>query len=828
LLVSAWLPNFIMNSTKQFPNRAALFRFVGAAIVFTALLSVYSQPSERPLTSFWVTDGPVYSLAVTNGVTYLAGQFNYVGPNGGSAGLLDLATGQGVHGFPVVQGTVYAAAPDGNGGWYIGGSFTNVGGTIRTNIAHVLADNSVDADWRPHANNTVLTLAISGGTVYAGGAFTRIGGQTRNRIAALDPVSGQATTWNPNAGGTVNTIVPANGLLYVGGAFTTIGGGSRGRLAALDPSAGTNTAWNPNAANGAVMALALDGDTIYVGGTFTTISSQPRNRIAAVSAATGEASTWDPLLQPASTAAGVSNIIVTADAVYFAGNFADAGGVPRSNLAAVDKVTAVATSWNPSANTNVNSMVLVNDTLFIGGPFTTVGGATRRRLAALSLTNGMAQPWNGVLSGLIPGSVFFAQVLKLSGDRLFVGGSFASIGGVERNNIAAIDNATGQATSWNPNANARVSALALGAGAIYAGGVFTNVGGALRNRLAALSPATGLATDWDPDVRGRADVEVLTLVPFANQLLVGGLNTTTVGGAPRTNLFSVNVTDGAPTPWNPPAYRSATVGSVNDIIVRSNLVYVGGDFSFIGSPSIARSNLAAISLIGAGAIEDWNPAARGAVVSGETTGRGVVNSLAASGDLIFVGGTFTNVGGVLRNRAGAVDAATGAGAGWNPNASTGTSPKINVMTLGNGALYVGGQFQAIGGSFRTNIAALNLGNGQVLEWNPNCNGQVRTLVRADSTIFVGGAFTAVGGQRQTHFAAFAAEPIILADTVAIVNNQFSFQLQTGDSAQVVIERSADLSAWTAISTNPGGVMLQFTDPQPVGQDNRFYQAYTLP
>jgi hypothetical protein len=53
--------------------------------------------------------------------------------------------------MPRVAGTVYAVAPDGSGGWYVGGSFTHVGGTPRSNLAHVFADQSLFAQFMEKA-----------------------------------------------------------------------------------------------------------------------------------------------------------------------------------------------------------------------------------------------------------------------------------------------------------------------------------------------------------------------------------------------------------------------------------------------------------------------------------------------------------------------------------------------------------------------------------------------------------------------------------------------------------------------------------------------------
>ena len=86
------------------------------------------------------------------------------------------------------QGDVYAVVPDGAGGWYIGGSFTQINQTPRNRVAHINSDHTLDLNWNPDADSTVYALALShdGQTLYVGGDFTSIGGQTRNRIAALD------------------------------------------------------------------------------------------------------------------------------------------------------------------------------------------------------------------------------------------------------------------------------------------------------------------------------------------------------------------------------------------------------------------------------------------------------------------------------------------------------------------------------------------------------------------------------------------------------------------------------------------------------------------
>jgi hypothetical protein len=55
----------------------------------------------------------------------------------------------------------------------------------------------------------------------------------------------------------------------------------------------------------------------------------------------------------------------------------------------------------------------------------------------------------------------------------------------------ATDAATGLATAFNPNADSFVCLLAVAGGTVYAGGYFTTIGGQTRNNLVALDAATG-------------------------------------------------------------------------------------------------------------------------------------------------------------------------------------------------------------------------------------------------------------------------------------------------------------------------------------------------
>ena len=119
------------------------------------------------------------------------------------------------------------------------------GGVARGNLAALEADDSLDLNWAPAADDVVEALAISGSTLYVGGSFTSIddggGAQTRNRLAAIGATSGLLdANWAPLADAAVYALdVDSSGTVYAGGAFANMNDGTsypRSHLAAIDSS----------------------------------------------------------------------------------------------------------------------------------------------------------------------------------------------------------------------------------------------------------------------------------------------------------------------------------------------------------------------------------------------------------------------------------------------------------------------------------------------------------------------------------------------------------------------------------------------------------------
>ena len=123
---------------------------------------------------------------------------------------------------------------------------------------------------------------------------------------------------------------------------------------------------------------------------------------------------------------------------------------------------------------------------FIGGNFTAVGGVARNKFP-IQPDGTLDASWNPDVGGT---GNWYVTALALHGGILYVGGYFSSVGGESRNNLAAIDTATGLPTPWNPGVDGSVYAIAAGSGKVFVGGGFTTIGGQARSNFAILDPAT--------------------------------------------------------------------------------------------------------------------------------------------------------------------------------------------------------------------------------------------------------------------------------------------------------------------------------------------------
>jgi len=204
----------------------------------------------------------------------------------------------------------------------------------------------------------------------------------------------------------------------------------------------------------------------------------------------------------------------------------------------------------------------------------------------------------------------------------------------------------------------------------------------------------------------------------------------------------------AANPFPPTAFWQ-TNGTVRAIAFRGNVVYVGGQFTSVRPPGAAagtkaftRHNVAAFNTK-TGAVLKWSPGANG-----------TVRTIVVASTRIYLGGSFTTVGGRARANVAAVSLG-GAVSKWNPGANR----SVFVLRLGpNGQLFAGGDFTKIGGKVRRHLAEIGRSaSAPIAAWGPaigqitgfacppRCSPRIFSIAFAGHRVYFGGHFGLVDG-----------------------------------------------------------------------------------
>src|SRR3712207_1603158 len=117
--------------------------------------------------------------------------------------------------------------------------------------------------------------------------------------------------------------------------------------------------------------------------------------------------------------------------IYVGGDFTQANGQPRFNLAAYSTATGqLISDFRPAFNSQVTALAATNTAVYAGGWFTAVGGTTRRNLAAVSTANGALMPWAPVPGpGPItsPATSVMAPLVTNNGSQVVLGGRLGTL-----------------------------------------------------------------------------------------------------------------------------------------------------------------------------------------------------------------------------------------------------------------------------------------------------------------------------------------------------------------------------------------------------------------
>ncbi len=743
------------------------FAFVSCAIallIFSIAIidnHASAQVSAIPWQDGWSANGPVHAIEPSSDAVYIGGAFTYVGQQTGNLVRLDGTTHLFDRFFPKVQGIVYAAVPDGKGGWYFGGAFSVAGGERHAGLAHMDADGILYTDPLPGVNvqggEAIYALALSadGQMLFIGGKFEAIGGVNRRNLAALNTATGAVHVWQPDPDGFVRVFAQSHDkkLLYVGGNFEASKlERNQPYLFSVhaDPASanfGALTTWDPEA-DGAVETLfytkAIDGEfeepedpdnaedqyVLYVGGWFSTLGNSHKSFLGAVDADTAVARNWNPAPDNPVFALAVDD-----KTVYAGGSFNRIGFRKCSFLGAVDRVSGqVPDSWLLREDTEklngwVTALALSTtpDLLYAGGHFTRIGSKVRARLAKINCDSESST--YGAPTGWDPGAGDITYVLSpyvdpVAGEeKVLVAGKATEVNGKIRHRLAAFDKGATPGpdyvlNDWNPHANNPVYALAVSEGdaVVYAGGIFTSMGDA-----------------GNPEVYAQERKRLAA-----------------IHGDRGTNYGKLIDA------WTPEADRTVYALSYTDALALSpKLLYMGGAFTKIDEQ--VRPGLAAVNASAGdadyGSLINWQPGLPAVYYA---------LALSDDNDFIFAGGEEADYDGLV------ACINTGGSPVWTLEADLAVR---SLASAPGDVLYAGGFFNEIKNASNVHtcmhLARIDdsVANGIVrTDWTPGVNGPVYSLLPAFH-----GVYLAAGGNF-SHSVPQAQEEALLLGNLAVIQS----------------------------------------------------------
>lgn len=658
-------------------------------------------------------NGTVYDAAVTDGRLYVGGDFTHTAAPTHHGLITRTSDDQLAGALQRVNGDVEAVASDGEGGWYIGGEFTQIAGEARDHLARIQPSGALDPDWHPSVDDTVYALVRHEDTIIAGGNFQAAGNTTRDHVAAFDADTGELKSWNSNAtDGTVYALLLHRNTLYAGGSFGQASSEDMENMAALGPETGLlREGWQNPRIDGSVYALAPHDDWVFAGGSFGEAgeAEERRRRIAAVEADSGAIPHWS-----AQAADGTVYALATVgDVLYAGGRFSEAGGHEREALAAYVPDTGFVKPWNPGANDDVNVLLDASDQLIAGGDFDLVDGEFRSRLASFEHPTGDLKEWT-------PGTTDEVLAMAASDQKVYVGGEFLGSASEVRPHLAAFDVQSGKLLPWSPQVNDTVKGLATDGDAVYVGGDFEQAEDEDREQIAAFSASGGELLSWDPGT--PSFTEQFRTLKVSGDLVLAGWHNSHWDSPRAINAYETTAI-GDSERWDV-EISGGTAQTVRAIALHDEALYIGGDFEEIDDEPI--DNLARLNL------DPTNPNADPSVDTGwDASVSSSVYSLSATSDKVYTGAGHDLT---------AYKADDGDATSWTP----GSNHRVLAMVHTEDRVYVGGRFSEIDTTERERLAALDADNGQVVsDWNPGANARVHTLAHDGEIVFVGGAFTSI-------------------------------------------------------------------------------------
>ena len=617
-----------------------------------------------------------------------------------------------------IDGVVRAIALQPDGRIMIGGDFVTVDGAPRMRVARLQTDGSVDVTFDPEGGAEALVQALqvqANGQILAAGRFTTLNGNACGHLGRFNPDGSVDTYFNPGTGADAPVHALALAPLFTSMNFSRNSSGGTNEDRVVVDTGWTNGILTLNFSTfvtPSFIRVYYEGVVIYDSGLVLgpqfpariPYGANPALNILGLSTAVtvvvnqggGEQGAF--WTYAASFVSGTPGGSAPDNLIAVGGEFVNLNGVPRNRVAELQTSGDFVAAFDPGASANL-------------------------AVAGLGVYSNPGLP--GVVGDIVAGGDFTALVgvspVPYVG-RLRPDGSF------DRSfNVGSGPNGPVRAVAVQPD------------GKVVVGGLFTSVAGAPRAYLARLNVDGTLDTNFNRGIGFNGGINALVLQPDGKVLVAGDF--TSAYGVARAGVARVLTNGTVDAAFVPGA---GAIGSARALALQPDgKVLLGGDFTNFNN--LRCDHL--VRLTTNGAVDATFTLTNGTDAGIETI------SLDALGR-VLIGGRFTlAAAGTVSTRLARLLANGLVDPSLNWGGSTGGADDTVKATLVDpaGQLLVGGAFTALDGLARNRLARLNGSNGALdptINFGTGANNFVNAvrLQDSDGKMVVAGGFTQFSGQ----------------------------------------------------------------------------------
>jgi len=700
---------------------------------------------------------------------------------------------------------VVSKSPD--GGFYVGGYFSSIGGQHHRCLAKFHADGSGDRKFNPGGGfsgytdtidsdgPTVTALAVQpDGRLIVAGDFSYYEGAARGGIVRLNSDGSLDPTFNPPGYGfsrRVTTLaLQADGKIVVGGLFTSFNLTPCPYIVRLNSDGGVDSTFNPSPGfdfNVHCVIAQPDG-RILVGGSFNTVDGVTQGCIARLNSNGSLDTSFNP-------GAGfdwrVRCLALQPDGrIVAAGWFSTFNGIPINCVARLNSNGSLDTTFNPGSgfNDEVYSMSLQPDGKIVAvGQFTSLNGTPANEIVRLN-SNGSLDVTFNTGTGLQNRADTVAVTIQADG-KIIAGGGFTQYNGTSAYGVVRLlaDGSFEQTPPGDLRIPAKAqTALRLANGKWFVAGDFSTVNGVDRNGVAQLNADGSVDLAFDPGSGLGLGGCIYSAIPQAGGRYIVGGNIWSFNDTACDNVIRLLASGALDTSFSA---TNISLGNVYTLVQQSDgKILAGGEIPFftngggggtviVSGPTYQQPPQGAfLSRLNADGTIDGSFTAPTAIQSNELFSSVAALSLQADGK-ILAGGSFgwggsSSFPNLLRlNTDGSIDSTFSAGIGLNQVVNAIAVQPDGRMVLGGGFVYYSNQIALM----RINA---NGSADPTFGTSANFDNIITSVaLQPDGKIIAGGYFRSINGV--THHS------LARLDAGGSLDNEFTAPDVTADSANAI-------------------------------------------